>query len=254
MSAIRVVIVDDEELARQRLRELLHAEADFEVVAQCGDGETAVAQIQELRPDLVFLDVQMPVMDGFQVLAALDPAVVPVVVFVTAFDEFAVRAFEANAVDYLLKPFHRPRFRAAVERARARVEQARLKGTDRAILSPAGAPGPRHAERFVVRQGSRMYFLPTAEVDWLEGEGNYVRLHAGGKTHLIRSTIGSLAERLDPQRFVRVHRSVIVNVQGIKEVQVFGRGTYVLVLGDGSKVRSSATFRAGIEALIEDAA
>ncbi|HEX6368802.1 MAG TPA: LytTR family DNA-binding domain-containing protein [Longimicrobium sp.] len=255
MSAIRVMIVDDEELGRQRVRELLRGEEGFEVVAECGDGKTAVAQIEELRPELVFLDVQMPGMDGFQVLEALDPATQPVVVFITAFDEFAVKAFEANAVDYLLKPFYRPRFRAAVERARARVEQAKLKGLDRRILSLIeGVPAPRAADRFVVRQGARIYFVPSEEVDWLEGEGNYVRLHSGGKSHLIRSMIGNLVERLDPQRFVRVHRSVIVNVEAIKEVQVFGRGTYVLVLRDGHKLRSSATFRAAVEALISDAA
>lgn len=255
MSTIRVIIVDDEELGRQRVRELLRAEEGFEVVAECGDGEAAVAQIEELRPDLVFLDVQMPGMDGFQVLQALDPAAMPVVVFITAFDEFAVKAFEANAADYLMKPFYKPRFHAAVERARERLEQARLKGLDRRILSLIErAPGPRGADRFVIRQGSRMYFVPMEEVDWLEGDGNYVRLHAGGKSHLIRSTIGSLVDRVDPRRFIRVHRSVIVNVDGIKEVQVFGRGTYVLVMRDGTKLRSSATFRAAVEALIADAA
>lgn len=255
MSVIRVLIVDDEELARQRVRELLREEEGFEVVGECGDGETAVAQIEELRPDLVFLDVQMPAMDGFEVLGALDPAIMPVVVFITAFDDFAVKAFEANATDYILKPFYKPRFRAAVARARARVEEVRLKGLDRRLLSLIeGAPGPRGPERFVIRQGSRIYFLPAEEVDWLEGEGNYVRLHAGGKSHLIRSLIGSLVERLDPQRFIRIHRSVIVNVAGIKEVQVFGRGTYVLILRDGSKHRSSASFRAAVEALIADAA
>ncbi|HEX5871411.1 MAG TPA: LytTR family DNA-binding domain-containing protein [Longimicrobium sp.] len=257
MSAIRVMIVDDEELGRQRVRELLRDEEGFEVVAECADGRTAVELIEELRPELVFLDVQMPGMDGFQVLEALDPATQPVVVFITAFDEFAVKAFEANAVDYLLKPFYRPRFRAAVERARARVEQAKLKGLDRRILSlieGAPAPAPRGADRFVVRQGARIYFVPSDEVDWMEGEGNYVRLHSGGKSHLIRSMIGTVSERLDPQRFIRVHRSVIVNVEAIKEIQVFGRGTYVLVLRDGHKLRSSATFRAAVEALIADAA
>jgi two-component system LytT family response regulator len=255
MSTIRVIIVDDEELGRQRVRDLLRSEGGFEVVAECADGNTAVEQIQELRPDLVFLDVQMPGMDGFQVLESLDAAVMPVVVFITAYDEFAVRAFEANAVDYLMKPFYKPRFHAAVERARARVEQARLKGLDRRLLSLIeGAPGPSKPDRFVIRQGSRIYFLASEEVDWLEGEGNYVRLHSGGKSHLIRSMIGTLVERLDPRRFIRVHRSVIVNVDGIKEIQVFGRGTYVLVLRDGSKLRSSATFRAAVEALIADAA
>lgn len=258
MSAIRVVIVDDEELGRQRVRDLLRTEGGFEVVAECGDGNTAVETIEELRPELVFLDVQMPGMDGFQVLEALDPAALPVVVFITAFDEFAVKAFEANAADYVMKPFYKPRFHAAVERARGRVEQARLKGLDRRLLSLIeGAPGARGSEqrdRFVIRQGSRIYFVPNEEVDWLEGEGNYVRLHSGGKSHLIRSMIGTLVERLDPRRFIRVHRSVIVNVEAIKEVQVFGRGTYVLILRDGHKLRSSATFRAAVEALISDAA
>jgi two-component system LytT family response regulator len=255
MSTIRVIIVDDEELGRQRVRELLRNEDGFEVVGECADGNTAVEQIHELRPDLVFLDVQMPGMDGFQVLETLDPASMPVVVFITAYDEFAVRAFEASAVDYLMKPFYKSRFHAAVERARARVEHARLKGLDRRLLSLIeGVPGPRAPDRFVIRQGSRIYFLPSEEVDWLEGEGNYVRLHSGGKSHLIRSMIGTLVERLDPRRFIRVHRSVIVNVEGIKEIQVFGRGTYVLVLRDGSKLRSSATFRAAVEALIADAA
>lgn len=250
---VRTLIVDDEPLARQRIRELLADEADFAVVGECGDGEEAAREIQRLRPDLVFLDVQMPEMDGFEVLSTIDPARAPVVVFVTAYDEFALRAFEAHAIDYLLKPFYRPRFHVALSRARAQLAQRNADPVDgrlQRLLDSLGPAARRTMERFVIRTGTRIYFVPVAEVDWIEAEGNYVRLHAGGKSHLLRSSIGGVAERLDPATFLRIHRSTILNVGRLREVHPFGKGTYVLVLHDGTKLTSSTSYRAGIEDLI----
>jgi two-component system LytT family response regulator len=231
---VRTLIVDDEHLARQRIAELLADEPDFAVVGECGDGEEAAREIQRLRPDLVFLDVQMPEMDGFQVLATIDPARAPVVVFVTAYDEFALRAFEAHATDYLLKPFYRPRFHVALDRARAQLAHRNAKPVDprlRRLLESLGAARP-----------------PLE--DWIEADGNYLRLHAGTRKHLLRASVTSIAERLDPKVFLRVHRSTILNLGRLREVHPYGKGTYILVLTDGTHLTSSITYRAGIEALI----
>ncbi|HEX6370826.1 MAG TPA: response regulator [Longimicrobium sp.] len=251
---VRTLIVDDEDLARQRITELLADEPDFAVVGECGDGEEAAREIRRLRPDLVFLDVQMPEMDGFEVLSTIDPARAPVVVFVTAYDEFALRAFEAHAIDYLLKPFYRPRFHVALDRARAQLAQrnaappadARLR---RLLESLATAERPA-LERFVIRTGTRIYFVPVGEVDWIQAEGNYVRLHTGARTHLLRASITSIADRLDPRVFLRIHRSTILNLGRLREVHPFAKGTFVVVLQDGTRLTSSITYRAGIETLI----
>lgn len=250
---IKTLIVDDEELARLRIRELLSHEPDVEIVGECGDGEEALEAIIALSPDLVFLDVQMPEMDGFQVVEALDPGTLPTIVFVTAYDEFAIRAFDAHAFDYLLKPFHGERFRTTLSRVRAHLERgAGPQPTDRRLYSLLESLSSSRSwmERFVVRTGSRIYFVRVDEVDWMEAEGNYVRLHTGKRNHLVRTTISSLIGRLDPGRFLRVHRGTIMNLDRLREVQTYAKGSYILVLEDGTKLTSSATYREGVEKLI----
>jgi two-component system LytT family response regulator len=248
---IRVAVVDDEPLARQRIVELLRGEPDMQVVAECADGEEAVERIVRLRPDLVFLDVQMPEMDGFEVLAALGPSHAPVVVFVTAYDQFALQAFEAQALDYLLKPFASPRFHRMLDRARAQVARGRSPALEERLERLLGAlPGGPYLERFVVRTADRIRFVRACDVEWIEAEGNYVRLHERGRSHLLRASLASVAGRLDPRCFLRVHRSAVVSLDRVREVQVYGKGTYVLVLEDGTKVTSSVTYREGVERLI----
>jgi len=250
---IKALIVDDEELARLRIRELLAREPDVVIVGECGDGEEALEMIASRSPDLVFLDIQMPEMDGFQVLEALDPAARPEVVFVTAYDEFAVRAFDAHAFDYLLKPFHGERFRTTLDRLRAHLTRAGRPAVDDQrlySLLESISSTRSYLDRFVVRTGARIYFVRADEVDWMDAEGNYVRLHTGKRSHLVRTTVSSLVGRLNPERFLRVHRSIIVNLDRLREVQTYAKGSYILVLEDGTKLMSSATYRAGVEHLI----
>jgi two-component system LytT family response regulator len=267
---VRVAIVDDEPEARERLRALLAESPDARLVATCVDGADAVRTLSALAgtadaAELVFLDVQMPELDGFAVIEALadlsDAERVPVVVFVTAFDAYALQAFDVSAADYLLKPFDRARFARAlgrgVERARAaRALSARAPGEDvRALLAlvrgDAEARAARRAERFVVRRGGKLYFVRAAEVDWLDAEGNYVRLHVGGATHLVRDTLGGVEARLDPERFVRVHRSAIVNVDRIAALEPYFHGEYVVTMRDGARITSSRTYSAKLRALLK---
>ena len=251
---IRALIVDDEPLAVDNVRIALAAFPDVEVVGECGSGRAAVEAITRARPDLVFLDVQMPSLDGFGVIEEVGPDAMPHVIFVTAYDEHALRAFEVNAVDYLLKPFDDERFEACVLHALARVRAARsgeagqtlsrvLDSLPTAMDTRPGEEGSPHAERILVREGERMRFLHTRDLDWLEAAGNYVRLHAGKERHLIRATLTELSSRLDPRRFVRIHRSTIVNVDRIHEIQPWAGGDYVAVLQDGQQLRVSRTYR-----------
>ena len=249
---IRTLIVDDEPLARKRVAQFLAGDPEIQVVGECADGVEAVQAIESVRPDLVFLDVQMPEMDGFDVLEAIQGDRMPAVVFATAFDEFALRAFNANAVDYLLKPFNAERFRAALERARARIgrgEQADLARQMRSLLQSLQAER-RFPERLVVRIGSRIVFVRVADVDWIDTDGNYVRVHAGGKSYLLRETLTSMEGRLSPEHFVRIHRSTIVNVNRIREIHPMFKGTYHLRLEDGTELTSTATYRNRIQELI----
>jgi two-component system LytT family response regulator len=246
---IRALIVDDEPLARTRLRALLDGEADVEVVGECGDGQAALAAVAELAPDLLFLDVQMPALDGFGLLEALGPGRLPAVVFVTAYDRYALRAFEVHALDYLLKPFDRDRFRKALDRARAQLAAAGRGAADPRLLAlledTRGARRP--LERLVVKSAGRVFFLRTEEIDWIEAAGNYVRLHAGADTHLLRDTMNGLEARLDPQRFLRVHRSTIVNVDRIQELQPWFHGDYLVILRDGTQLTLSRGYRPKVE-------
>ena len=230
MNPLRVLIVDDERLARARLRALLALRKDVEVVGESADGASAVHDLRAHRPDLVFLDVRMPDRDGFEVLAALEPTERPAVVFVTAHGDHALRAFDVHAVDYLLKPFEDERVGEAVERA------LRLRGP---------RPDP---ERFVVRSGARTAFLSPDEVDWIEAQGSYVRLHAGESSWLLRDTLTRLEERLAPRRFQRVHRSVLVHLDRVRETLHGARGELRLVLDRGTVLPVSRRFRERLRA------
>jgi len=232
------VIVDDEELARGYLRELLRKHPEIEVVADCANGFEAVKAVAETRPDLLFLDVQMPKLDGFEVLELIDPAHLPVVIFVTAFDQYATRSFDAHAVDYLLKPFDAARFERAVERARARLG-------DRKPL-PDLAPAQR--ERIVVKDGSRIHVIPIGKLDYVEAQDDYVALHSEGKSYLKQQPIATLEAQLDPARFVRIHRSAIVNLERIARVEPYAKDSRIAILTDGTRLPVS---RAGYARLLE---
>ncbi len=289
MSQVRVLIVDDEELARERIRRLLQSESDVVIVGEAANGVEAVDRIRELSPDIVCLDVQMPEMDGFAVLREIGDNHRPMVLFVTAYDEHAQRAFDVHAVDYVLKPVDAERFRTAFQRARSRREQAaaaerlgQLLDSVRMLAagSPAGAAsrgiaastdaafggavapngGPaagaagagaggtsRHASRILVKHDGRMFFVKTSDIDWIEADRNYVRLHVGKVTHTIRERISHLEETLDPRVFARIHRSTIVNLNRVREMQQWFSGDYVVLLDDGTRLRLSRHYRDRVE-------
>lgn len=279
---MRVLIVDDESLARQRVRRLVQTEADVEVVGEAESGREAVTLIRELKPDLVCLDVQMPVLDGFGVLRELDGGHVPMVLFITAYDEHAQRAFDVHAVDYVLKPVDEDRFRLAFDKARKqranavaaerlgelletvrRLADARGEfaagvagsagggsATGDAMGSSVGATAAssgRYASRILVKQDGRMFFVKTHEIDWIEADRNYVRLHVGKTAHTIRERISHLEETLDPRLFARIHRSTIVNLNRVREMQQWFSGDYVVILEDGTRLRLSRHYRDRVE-------
>jgi two-component system LytT family response regulator len=246
---IRTLIVDDEPIARARVLALLGDEADVEVVGECSNGAEAVAAIETKAPDLVFLDIQMAEMDGFELARALGPSRMPAVVFVTAYDEYALRAFEVHAVDYLLKPFSADRFRAALSHAREQLSQRHATNLGRQILDllpeiNRQAPG---RERMVVKSSGRIYFVRTSDIDWCEAAGNYVRLHVGQQAHLVRDTMAHIEADLDPNQFVRIHRSAIVNVDRIQELQSTFGGEYVVLLRGGKRLTLSRGYRDALQ-------
>jgi two-component system LytT family response regulator len=250
---MRVLLVDDESAARRGLRRRLAGLPDLLVVGECEDGEAAVAAIAELRPDLVFLDIQMPGLDGFGVIDAVGPAQMPAVVFVTAYDEFALKAFEVNALDYLLKPVDEQRLQAAVARARARTPEADPDWTARlaaALQQMAGQGSPRWCRRLAIRGAGRVVLLDVADVDQIESAGNYVQVHQGRKQHLLRETMAALEARLDPERFVRVSRAAIVNIDRVRELQPMFNGDFVVVLKDGTEVTGSRRYRDALRTLL----
>jgi two-component system LytT family response regulator len=246
MNKIRTLIVDDEPLARQRLHLLSQQEPDLELLAECGGGAEALAAIRQDPPDLLFLDVQMPEMDGFGLLSAIPPRQLPVVIFVTAFDQHALKAFEVHALDYLLKPFTTTRFRETVQRAR---QQLAVRSTDpawsRAILELAGRnpAGNNYLTRLSVKTVDRIIFIKTGQIDYIESAGNYVAVQAGRDTHIVRDTISALEERLDPEKFLRISRSAIVNLDAIKELQPHFQGQHTVVLHSGKRLTMSRGLR-----------
>ena len=260
MDRIRTIIVDDEPLGRSRLASLLEQEDDVEIVDQCGDGAEALAAISELNPDLLFLDVQIPELTGFELLASLDRVDPPVVIFVTAHDEFALRAFDVHALDYLLKPFDDERFHQALDRARAHLRDQDgaavrrrlmdfLKDTNgnKAIVDPAR----RLLTRMVVKDGDRILFLKVDDIDWIEAADYYAKIHARGATYIIRETLANLEQQLDPERFVRIHRSTIVNLDRVQEMQPWFHGAFVVFLVDGTELRLSRSRREHLQSRLQ---
>jgi two-component system, LytTR family, response regulator len=249
---IRTLIADDEPLARERLRALLARHSDVELIGECTNGADAVEAIVARRPDLVLLDVEMPKADGFAVLQALEPDTLPVVVFVSAHDEYAVRAFEAHALDYVLKPFDQARVDKALQRVRGQLAQAHVaRPVDARLLSFLDElHGRSRADRLVVKTGGRVLFLRTKDIDWVEASGNYVRLHVGSDTHLLRESMKNMEQRLEPGAFVRIHRSAIVNVDRIRELEPWFHGEYIVILRDGTRLTSSRLFSDRLNALI----
>jgi two-component system LytT family response regulator len=248
------MIVDDEPLARRRLRSLLSGETDVEIVGEFGNGRDAVKAIRESRPDLVFLDIQMPELDGFGVVREVGVSEMPAVVFVTAFDEHALKAFEVHAFDYLLKPVDRERFASTLRRARGKVrgEDTRALG-DRLEAMLAGLAGRRQEpQRLPIRKDGRIFLVKPEDIDWLEADGNHVRVHVGKESHLIRETLSKLEARLPERAFMRIHRSTLVNVARIREIQPWFQGDYVLLLNDGTRLTSGRSYRDRVRSLFEE--
>ena len=249
---IRALVVDDEPVARGHLRALLEDRGDVQVIAECGDGRTAVERIQSLGPDLVLLDVQMPGLDGREVVRTIGADRMPPVVFVTAHDQHAVEAFEVHALDYVLKPVHRARFNSAIDRVVGLIRSGSAKHDNRPLaealerLSPAIA-----AERLAIRAGERVLYLRVADIDWIEAADDLVRIHVGKNVHDHRATMAQIEQRLPSTKFVRIHRSTIVNLERIREFQPWFQGDWILVLADGTRLQSGKSYRKRIRDLME---
>jgi two-component system LytT family response regulator len=256
-TVVRTVIADDERLARQKLLILLESEPLVKVVAECQDGRQAVSAIRSFQPDMLLLDIQMPDLDGFQVLSEIPPDEMPVVIFTSAYDQYAIRAFEANALDYLLKPFDQERLHHAVERARSELRKERDREITHRILSllsQVRSVAPAAAEkdsRLVIKANGRVVFLDLDNIEWVEAAANYVRLNVGKESYLFRETISRISERLDANHFVRIHRSTIVNVRKIKELIPVNSGEYVVVLKSGRELSCSRGYRSALQGIVE---
>lgn len=244
---IRVVVADDQPMARERLISLLAAEPGVELAGAAASGPEAVACIRQSSPDLVFLDLQMPGMDGFKVIEEVGLDRMPPTVFVTAHDEYAVRAFEVQAIDYLLKPFGRHRFQSALARARRFLERERQGDMAGRLVELLQSNTKRPGERLLVKSGGRVQFVEVDAIDWVEAEGNYVRLYVGEQVHLMRETMNGLIEKIGPHKFFRIHRSRIVNVDRVKELLIAGGGDYQVVLTDGTKLGLSRLYRDALQ-------
>jgi two-component system LytT family response regulator len=245
VTKIRTLVVDDERMARERVLALLRQQPDIEVVGECADGAQALSAIERLEPELVFLDIQIPVMDGFGVIRSLAPHRVPIIVFTTAYDEYALRAFEVHALDYLLKPFDGRRFLSTLQRARDQLERQRAGDLGRRLLAMVQdlrPESPGQPDRLVVKSGGRIHFVRVDEIDWVDAAGNYVRLHAGSESYLLRETMTAMESRLDSSRFVRIHRCHIVNADRIRELQT-GSAEPAVVLRTGVKLPLSRGYK-----------
>ena len=247
---IRVLVADDEAPARQRVIDLLRRDPQIGAIMEAADGEAAVEVIQKQQPELVFLDVQMPELDGLGVIDAIGATEMPLTVFVTAYDQHAIRAFEANALDYLLKPFSDERFEATMSRVKSRLDERSISEFGQRIMKMvANAPAApeRRLDRLVVKSGGTTRFIRVVDIDWIEAAGVYVTLHVGGKELLYRAALNDLAEKLDPRRFVRVHRSALVNIESIIQLEPISHGEFEAVIRNGSRARVSRTYRALLE-------
>jgi two-component system LytT family response regulator len=255
---IRTLIVDDEPLARQNILALLKDDPEVEVVGESGSGAEALRAIAKQSPDLLFLDIQMPELNGFDVLERIEAERLPVVIFVTAFDHYAIQAFEVHALDYLLKPFDDARFEKALRQAKAQIEQREIKQLSKRLISlledrerPTDRPARgTYLTRLMVKSASRVFFLKVDEVDWIEAADYYVKLHIARKSHLLRESMSDLEGRLDPDKFMRIHRSAIVNLDRVKEMHPLFNGEYVVILHDGTELKLSRSRREQLQQLL----
>jgi two-component system LytT family response regulator len=256
---IRTLIVDDEPLARRNLRLLLEKDPQIEIIGECRNGREAVTALKSFSPELVFLDIQMPEMDGFDVLAEVGPKQIQAIIFVTAFDQYALKAFEVHALDYLLKPFDDARFHKALDQAKSQIEQRQINKISRKLLALLEDREYRQQDRqqrpyltrLMVKLASRVVLLKVSEIDWIEADGNYAKLHIGRKSHLLREKMHDLEAQLNPKKFVRIHRSIIVNLDRIKEMHPHFNGDYVVVLEDGAQLKLSRSRREHLEARLK---
>lgn len=249
---IRVCIIDDEPIACRRIERLLTEDQEIEIICVCNDGESAVESIEKLNPDLIFLDIQMPEMNGFEVLKSLNIELMPHVIFVTAYDRYAIQAFEVHALDYLLKPFDKKRFHQALKRAKAQVLQDQERSSNRelvALLKEMKSQS-HYLERLIIKSKGRVSFLKTEEIDWIEAQGKYVMIHAGEEAHLIRDAMNNLETELDPKKFVRIHKSAIVNIDQIKELHPLVHGDFRVILRDSTELTISRRYREKVDELL----
>src|SRR6476661_9314402 len=253
---IKTLIVDDEPLARRNLRVLLETDPQIEIVDECRNGHEAVKAINTHSPDLIFLDIQMPEMDGFDVLARVGPEQIQAIIFVTAFDQYALKAFEVHALDYLLKPFDDDRFSQALQRAKSQIESREINKVSKRLLAlleereshkGLSTSAKPYLSRVMIKLANRVILLRVDQIDWIEADGNYAKLHVGKKSHLLREKMQELESQLDPQRFVRIHRSIIVNLERIKELHPHFNGDYIVVLEDGIQLKLSRSRRENLE-------
>ena len=256
---IRVLVVDDEPLARRGIRQQLQSAPDIEIVGEAGNGQQAIAAIEKQKPDLVFLDVQMPIFDGFQVIEKIGVSNLPEIVFVTAFDEHAIRAFEINALDYLLKPIDPERFEKCLERVRERMKNSKDEKFDEKLSSllqclkrVESNTEKNFLERVVIKDAGRIFFVGADEIIWISSEGNYVKLHTKSKAYLLRETMDGLENKLNPRDFLRLRRSTIVRIEQIKELHPLFNGEFAVILKDGTKLASSRRYRQNLNSLLKD--
>jgi two-component system LytT family response regulator len=256
---IKTLIVDDEPLARRTLRDLLADDAEIEIIGECKSGPETVNFIRRQLPDLLFLDIQMPGMNGFEALAKVEYERIPAIIFVTAFDQYALKAFEVHALDYLLKPFTDKRFQEALRQARTRVELREINRLSQDLIALLGeqagtetlaARRKSFLTRFMIKSGGRVTFIKASEVDWIAADDYYIKLHAHGKSHLLRISMNELEEKLDPKRFLRIHRSTIINFDYVKELHQNPNGEYVVVLKNGTELKLSRNRRERLEQLL----
>jgi two-component system, LytTR family, response regulator len=257
---IRTLIVDDEPLARRNLRLLLEKDPQIEIMDECRNGREAVKAIDSLAPDLIFLDIQMPEMDGFEVIGKVGPERIHAIIFVTAFDQYALKAFEVHALDYLLKPFDDARFMKALQQAKSQIEQREINKISKKLLAlledreNKREQSPRektYLTRLMIKLANRVVLLKVSEIDWIEADGNYAKLHVGRKAHLLREKMHDLEAQLDPKDFVRIHRSIIVNLERIKELHPHLNGDYIVVLEDGVQLKLSRSRREQLESRLK---
>lgn len=254
MNKISVVIIDDEQLARTRIRRLLQVDDDIEIVAECSDGLAAVETLNELKPDLVFLDVQMPEMNGFEVLENLDYSPMPLIIFATAYDKYAIKAFDVHAIDYLLKPFDDDRFADSLNLAKEKIgsaERDKLTQNIFSLLGDSNKTVNEFIDRLVVKTDGRMFFVKTNDIIRIKAAGKHLEIKTQDKNHLIRKTMNEIETKLNPDHFIRIHRSAIINIDHIKEIQYWYKNEYIFIMSNNEKIASSSSYRKNLEKVLD---